>query len=292
MGEIETEEESTEGSIQCPHCYTRYYPHNNNNNNNDINNNKCDHLLCEVFYAESNNVFLPSPNCPIVATLFGEDVPRVVAMRFLRYMREGRVVLDVGEDEEGDNNNKDNKDNNGDKYMTLISTLKFCIDKGDYFMEWTYFFTLRPHRYITTLESFVKKIYCDRDIQGLTIPFSRLQSNYNNNNIMVLNIDNNNNNVSNINEDNNNNMKNNNNKMRWIMVSGFPDGIPIFLFPIESNGHVLYINKSHNMQKRIQNWGINNNIYDNNNNNNNTNNNDDLCVRVNQLVTLPTYLVN
>jgi len=229
IGEADSEEESTEGS-KCPYCSARY----------TLNPRKCEHLLCELFYAESNNDFVAVTNCPIVATLFGIEVPRVVAMRFIRFVREQRPP-DI-EDEQ----------------RSAVTTIKYISDTQESFLEWTYFLVPHPQQYMKVFESFVSKTYIDRDLPCTLAPFSCLQFN---NDVMVF--------------DDANTTPVTRDKMGWIMLTGLPDNLPIFLCPVEVNSLVIYVNNSDNVRRRMDTWDVI----------------PEECV-VNQLATLPTYLVN
>jgi len=224
----EAEEEQTEGN-KCPYCSTVYTTHHLE---------KCEHLLCELFYAESNNELMASPNCPIVATLFGIEVPRVVAMRFLRSLRERRA--DRSEIDPGD----------------PITTIKCSLETGDSFLEWTYFLARHPQKYVKSFEAFVCKTYCDTALPPTLVPFSQL---YFYNNVIALNIDSLSSPLS----------------ERWVVLTGLPDTLPIFLFPVDTKGGFVHINSSGSVQRRIEEWGVS----------------PDVCA-VNTLVTLPTYLIN
>jgi len=225
-GDIDAEEESTEGS-KCPYCRTVYTSRHPKN---------CEHILCELFYAESNNELMASPNCPIVATLFGIEVPRVVAMRFLRSLRERhRSELDPGDP---------------------ITTIKCSSETADSFMEWTYFLARHPQKYVRLFEAFVCKTYCDNALPRTVVPFSQLRVC---NNIVSLSLEFS---LSTLSE-------------RWVVLTGLPDSLPIFLFPVETEEGVAHINSSGSVLRRISEWRVQ----------------PDTCV-VNPLVTLPSYLLN
>jgi len=228
IGEADSEEESTEGN-KCPYCSTRY----------TLNPRKCEHLLCELFYAESNNDFVAATNCPIVATLFGIEVPRVVAMRFIRFVREQRPP-DIA-----------------DEQRAAVTTFKYISDTPESFLEWTYFLVPHPQQYMKVFESFVSKTYSDRAIPCTLAPFSQLRFN---NDVMVFDAP---------------TTPDTRDKMGWIMLTGLPDNLPIFLCPVEANGLVIHVNRSDNVHKRMDSWDIT----------------PEECV-VTQLATLPTYLVN
>jgi len=232
IGQEVQEEESTEGSSKCPYCSALY----------GLNPRKCEHLLCEMFYAESNNELVAAPNCPLAATLFGIEVPLVVAKRFIRFVREKRPP-DIG-------------DERGPK----VTTIKVSSETRDNFYEWTYFIVPHPRECITYLEAFVSKTYCDKDIPRALVPLSRLRFT---NNTVVLDADAYT--PSTTTPD----------QMRWIMLSGLPDNLPVFLFPVELDGYFMYINRSDDLQKRMASWSVP----------------ADTCA-VNQLVALPSYIVN
>jgi len=226
--EVESNEEETTGS-KCPHCSEIYTTPK-----------KCEHLLCEVYYAESNNELIAAPNSPIVATLFGIEVPKTVAMRFMRFLRERSPPSGLPGVE-----------------PQRISTIKYSIESGDCFREWTYFLAQRPWDFCKLFESFVHKTYCDTSLPRSLVPFSQLRIDTS---VMILEVD---------------PPSSPNIPLRWIMLSNLPDDLPAFLFPVQNNDRIMYINHGDSMQKRMGDWSSI----------------PETCT-ANQLVTLPTFLVN
>jgi len=207
LGE-EAEEESTKDGNKCPHCSARY----------SANPRKCEHLLCEVFYVESNNEFVAAPNCSIVANLFGIEVPRVIAMRFIRLMREKRPP-DIGHATSG-----------------VLTTIKYSTETREEFLEWTYFIVEHPHIYMVAFEDFVLNTYCEPQQPRNRIAFSQLQFR---NGVVVLNGD---------------SIVVNDNHLGWIMLAGLPDTLPVFLYPVETNESVIYVGRSETIYSRIETW--------------------------------------
>lgn len=206
--EAESEEDNnTKEGSKCPYCSTKY----------TANPRKCEHLLCEVFYAESNNDFIAAPNCSIVANLFGIEVPRVIAMRFIRLLREKRPP-DIGH-------------TNG-----ALTTIKYSTETIEEFFEWTYFIVDHPDIYMTAFEDFVRRTYCDPVIPRYRVPFSQLQFT---NGVVVLNSDHDHTPET---------------HLGWIMLAGLPDSLPVFLYPVEMNDRVMYISRSDNFMKKIETW--------------------------------------
>lgn len=224
--EAEPEEDNTKDGSRCPYCSVKYA---------ELNPKKCAHLLCEVYYAESNNEFIAAPNSSIVANLFGIEVPRVIAMRFIRLLREKRPP-DIGH-------------SNG-----ALATIKYSTETIEEFFEWTYFLVDHPDIYMTAFLDFVRRTYCDPGTPTYRIPFSQLQFA---NDVVVFNSDTPENHLS------------------WIMISGLPDSLPVFLYPMKMDDRVLYVGRTDDLGKRIETWSST----------------PDTCV-VNHLATLPTYLVN
>jgi len=185
--EVESEEETT-GS-KCPHCSEIYTTPKN-----------CAHLLCEVFYAESNCDLIAAPNSPIVAKLFGIEVPKTVAMRFMRFLRERCSHSGFPEVK-----------------PQRITTIKYSIESGTHFREWTYFLTSAPWDFCKLLELFVHKTYCDTSIPRILVPISQLRVDTK---VMVL-------------EMGEHSSSSLNFPLRWIMLTNLPDDLPAFLFPVQ-----------------------------------------------------------
>lgn len=229
-GEGEQGEEgggSSSGSSgsRCPHCRTLYASPTPQ---------KCEHLLCEMYYAESNNDLVEASNSSITAIVCGIEIPRAIAMRFLRFARETST--------QGDSVTETNK---------RIATIKYSIENGDSFREWTYFLTSRPRAYATLLESFVSKMYCDNLLPRRMVPFSCLRVE---GDIVMLASDT----LTSAPNNNGTTYSSNNNTPRWLMLSSLPDNLPVFLFPMETNigGKYAYFGRSEELLRRTETWAV------------------------------------
>jgi len=220
VGEADSEEDCKSGS--CPYCAHVYRPSASN---------KCEHLLCQFLYIESKDDLITVHNCPVVVDVFGTSTPRVIATRYMCFLRM-------------QDNEKDTITSQGTHFIDLlhvpqrITTIKSSSDQGESFHEWTYYLSPSPCQDSILFESFVRNTYHDRSIPSFFVPFSQLRIL---SNAMVLAM-----------ESDRMAIK----PARWLMLCGLPDTLPIFLFPFQMNHSVVYMNKNQGnaMLRRMESW--------------------------------------
>lgn len=150
--------------------------------------------------------------------MFGIEVPRVIAMRFIRLLREKRPP-DIGHATSG-----------------ALTTIKYSRETREEYLEWTYFIVDHPDIYMAAFEDFVLNTYRDSIQPCSRVPFSQLQFR---NGVVVLNAD---------------SVHASDDHLGWIMIAGLPDHLPVFLYPVETNESVIYIGRSDNLYNRIETW--------------------------------------
>jgi len=238
-GEVDTSDEaepdnSTDSDNQhlCPFCGYNYV-HNSSG---------CEHLLCTVEFVESNNELVEAPDHPIVASLYGLDVPRVVAGRFMNYLRSQTRRTGV--------HSWDNAQ--GIRITDLLSekragggvvSIKYSHEGPSCFREWTYYLTAAPAESMKQFGSFVKKQCCPSASEDdeLVVPFSRIK--LLSGGIITLE-------VSDL-------ESNANEPGQWVMLTGMPDDLPLFFFSVTAptpDKPTMLINHSTNMVNRIRSW--------------------------------------
>lgn len=230
--------------IKCPFCGVMYIQHSVK---------RCDHLACEVEYVESkHNDFVSMPGHPIVATLFGVDVPRVIAGRYLHFLRSIAATTDT----------------QGIKTLDLLQSspisftassmavIRNSYDEVDYFCEWTCYFIMHIAAAQCLFVPFVKKYYCMD--QPVTIPFASICLG---SEVITLHVEG----LLSLDKCKNGN---------WVMITGLPDEVPIFFYATAlstpSNAtipnpttsllahintqEIVFLNHSASLVNRIQHW--------------------------------------
>jgi hypothetical protein len=203
-------------SCRCPFCGTSYRSHQ-----------RCDHLLGEELYVESNSAFDVAPNCPAVVKLFGEDVPRVVALRFFRFLRDqynppsyrGTIV---------------------DLLNTThsVAAIKRSMETPSYFREWTWYLSRQPEQDMLLFEQFVDQAYRDVEFNSVPVLFSQMHID---DHIILLGSQ-------------EALLNGTEAPARWMALTGFPDHLPLFLFPVESRSGLVYAGTSENLLQRMKCW--------------------------------------
>eukprot|EP00026_Physarum_polycephalum_P010876 Phypoly_transcript_11061.p1 GENE.Phypoly_transcript_11061~~Phypoly_transcript_11061.p1 ORF type:complete len:261 (+),score=12.30 Phypoly_transcript_11061:215-997(+) len=235
-GEVETSDESepsTDSDNQrlCPYCGYNYA----------YNSSGCDHLLCTVEFVESNNELVEALDHPIVASLYGLDVPRVVAGRFMNYLRSQTRL-----------NGAHSWDNaQGVRITDLLSekrarggvvSIKCSREEHSCFREWTYYLTITPADSMKQFGSFVRKQYCPSVSENeFVVPFSRVR-------LLpgIITLD-----VADLTVDAYE-------PGQWVMLTGMPDNLPLFFFSVTAltpdNPTMMMINHGENIINRMRNW--------------------------------------
>jgi len=226
----------------CPYCSTNYARHPVS---------PCAHLLCETYYAESNEEFVVAPNSSITANVCGVDVPRVVAMRFMRHLRETPSQCSSVTDQ--------------------LCTIKYSVEHGHSFQEWTYFLTHTPARKAALLEGFARKVYKDSSIPSSVLKFSDI---YMHGGVAAVSAESLHRDLSGFTPHSSLSEA----PMQWLMMTGLPDRMPLFLFPFlqaQEGDKPIYAVRSEPVLARIQEWTAV----------------PETCT-VHHVVTLPSYLIS
>jgi len=236
-GELEAADESepdntdSDNQLLCPFCGYNY-AHNLAS---------CEHLLCKMEFVESNNELVLAPDHPIVASICGLDVPRVVAGRFMHYLRNQTRRAGAC-----------SWDNEGVRTTDLIAekrlqggVVSFKYTRQDHasFREWTYYLTAAPMESMRQFIPFVKKQYCPSAVtneEEVVVPFTRVHLLSGIVTLEVADL------VSEANEAGN-----------WVMLTGFPDNLPLFFFSVTAptqDKPIMLINHSANVTNRMRCW--------------------------------------
>jgi hypothetical protein len=254
-GDIETADESEQDTTDsdsirfcctfCGHNYRRYPSEG------------CEHLLCKVESLESNFELVEAPDHPVTATLFGMEVPRVVATRFMSYLR--RQARTVGGEEASYVHTNDSGVCTVDllaekRSRSGIVVIKSSIKTSSSFCERTFYLSSQPMDAVGLFSAFVNKHYCEADgsigdggedmmdLECPSVPFSRVQLC---SDIMALDVEDL---VPEIYEAGN-----------WVMAEGLPDGLPLFFFAAKTPTHdpsVMLINHSATLTSRMKCWPV------------------------------------
>jgi hypothetical protein len=228
--EVETDESEPDSNQHlCPFCGYNY-AHNPAS---------CVHLLCTVEYVESNNELVVAPDHPIVASLYGLDVPRVVAGRFTQYLRnqERRVGAFCWDSAQGVRTT----DLLGERGShSGVVSIKFEREDPDLssFREWTYYLTAAPADSIKQFVSFVKKHYCPSTTSDVVVPFSQVHIVGDMVTLDAADV------VT-------------NEAGHWVMLTGMPDDLPLFFFSVTTPTpaqSIMLINHSTNIVNRMKHW--------------------------------------
>jgi len=232
--QLETESEDTSDSdssdnnrYSCPFCGTVYKQHPK----------RCEHLLYEVQYVESNDPLISIPDHPIVASLFGVQMPRVVAGRFMHYLRS---KLPNGSHSPSSIQTLDllNKNINVPNVVgtqEVVRCIKYNREYPDCFREWTYYLHARPIAAMQDFVGFVKKHYVSDP--PTEISFSRIQVFSEVMTLCATEL-----------------MPDRVRAGTWVMLTGLPDNLPLFLFATTTSQGTTLLNHSANWLERMEKW--------------------------------------
>jgi len=254
-GELETTDEadntdSDSNQSRCPYCGYIYAQHPAAG---------CAHLLCVVDSVQSNNALVVADDHPLVATLFGLEVPRVVAGRFMHFLRSqpqpqpqlhnGAVDSHVHTDPPNTNARAVRTTDLMVERRALngVVTIKHSQEDSTSFKEWTYYLTAQPASSMRTFASFVQKQYCPSHVMSVSgddapIPFDRIKL-YQAAGLVTLD-------VADL-------FPNLYEAGKWVMLTGMPDDLPLFFFAVTTptpDQAVLFINHSTSLSNRMKNW--------------------------------------
>jgi len=222
---------------KCPYCGTLYQQPPKY---------RCDHLIYETEFVESNDEMVTIPDHPIVASLFGMEVPRVVAGRFMHFLRSRPSTT-----------NGQSPSHPCVLTLDLLSatpllTIKYSQEYPDCFREWTYYLTANPRSAMREFVSFVKKHYCSSSSSSgggggagsgsnnppVLVPFSRINVGPE---VMTLSVD--------------DLVPDRCRIGNWVMLTGLPDDLPLFFFATTTNqGNTAFLNHSTNTLSRMEQW--------------------------------------
>jgi hypothetical protein len=234
-GELEddSEPDTTDSDNQqlCPFCGYNY----------TYNSTGCEHLLCTIEFVESNYELVEAPDHPVVASLCGLDVPRVVASRFMNYLRDqtrrtGEWSWDNAQGVRITDLLSERRSRSG------VVSIKCSREEEASFREWTYYLTASPAESMRQFAPFVKKQYCPSVTGGeedIMVPFSRVNLLPS---IVTLNVADM---VSDANE-----------AGHWVMLTGLPDDLPLFFFSVNTppDDTTMLINHSGTLVDRMRCW--------------------------------------
>lgn len=243
-----TDSDSIKYSCQyCGHNYKQYHD------------GICEHLICKIESVESNNELIEAADHPVVATLFGMEVPRVVAGRFMHHIRNQLRNAQVHTNTRGVRT-MDLMPNRGSTRNGGLTVLRYSCKSEGRFTERTFYVAPRPSEFVGSFISFVKKqYYCDH--QEIVVPYSCIKICAE---IMALDaVD----------------LSPELYQMgTWVMVEGLPDGLPLFFFGVATpipEQPVMLINYGTSLTTRMTNWNI-----------------EPTCVSLFQLSRLPSVAIN
>lgn len=233
--ELESSDESepviTDSSSQClcPFCGFNYV-------HNPIG---CEHLLCTMEYVESNFELVEAHDHPVVASLYGVDVPKVVAGRFMHYLRS--QTRTPGACTWSNSQGVRTTDLLTEKRLGggVVSLKYGCEDEAS-FREWTYYLTASPADSMKQFAAFVKKQYCTAGSE-LEVPFSRVQLLSGIATLEVADLD----------------LDAAQSAGHWVMLTGLPDELPLFFFSVvvpTPDKPILLINHGSSLASRLSLW--------------------------------------
>jgi hypothetical protein len=201
-------------------------------------------LICEVEYVESNgdDELVSMPYHPIVASLFGMEVPRVVATRFMHFLRNRSLSP-------SSHATTTTMPHHGTFIPTLdllttsttppIATIKHSLEFPDCFCEWTYYLIANPATAVRDFIPFVRKNFCGGgSAPPVWIPFSRIEVCPE---AMTLSV--------------NDLVPERCRIGDWVMLTGLPDNLPLFFFATTTNqGTTMFLNHNTNLLSRMAQW--------------------------------------
>lgn len=196
---------SSSSQCLCPFCGYNYA-------HNPVG---CEHLLCTMEYVESNFAFVEAADHPVVASLYGVDVPKVVAGRFMNYLRSqtrtpGACTWSNSQGVRTTDLLTERRIGGG------VVSLKYGCEEEASFHEWTYYLTASPADSIKQFASFVKKQYCAGNEDEVVVPFSRMQLLSGIATLEVADLE----------------LDAANEAGHWVMLTGLPDDLPLFFFSV------------------------------------------------------------
>jgi len=202
----------------------------------------CVHLICEFEYVESlDGAIVEVLDHPVIASVLGVHVPRVVASRFMLHLRSksenattdahGIHTLDLLNKSHG------------------VTMIKHSREDDECFREWTCYLTERPHEVMREFVGFVKKHYCAQS-NPASVPFARVQAT--SAGVMTLHVD--------------DLIREKCQAGTWVMLTDLPDDLPLFFYATpnphyqqqqQQQGHtpaIIFLNHSSNLLDRQQHW--------------------------------------
>jgi len=222
--------------FKCPFCYNEpaWY--------NQPSPKRCEHLLCEVEYVESNNEMVSIPDHPIVASLFGVEVPRVIALRFMNHLR-SRSTPRAENGVRTISNPSRTPLHPATPSSIPLAVIKHSVEDESTFTERTYYLSSQVQAAKRLFAPFVRKHYeVERtgEEEGEGIPFSRISIGAD---VMTLQV-----------EDlvGTERCRAGN----WVMITGFPDDMPTFFFSVSTHNSSspVFLNHSASLVHRMQTW--------------------------------------
>lgn len=199
------------------------------------------------------------PDHPLVSSLFGMEVPRVVAGRFMHFLRSktARCTTSTNAPRGACIHMLDLlRSNHSTSTSTCASTatdtpnalvtIKYSQEDSDCFREWTYYLVTNPSSTMREFVGFVKKNYCKGsvDAPSASVPFTRIQigcQSSGGGGAMTLDLD--------------DLMPEKLQAGNWVMLTGLPDTLPLFFFAATTNqGTTVFLNHNANFITRMQQW--------------------------------------
>jgi len=216
--------------FKCPYCNEPVWY-------NQPSPKRCEHLLCEVEYIESNNELVSIADHPIVASLFGVEVPRVIALRFMNYLR-CRSIPNTASGVRTLNLLNPSHTPRPAPNVIPLSVIKYSMEDESNFTERTYYLSSHVQAAKRQLVPFVRNHYgAEGDGEGVEIPFSRISIGTN---VMTLHVE---------------DLVDKCQAGNWVMITGFPDDMPTFFFAVSApNSSPVFINHSASLAHRMQTW--------------------------------------
>lgn len=241
----------------CPFCGTLYKQQHPK---------RCEHLICETEFVESNDELVSIPDHPIVASLFGMEVPRVIAGRFMHFLRTRSSAPSPPPPPSPPSSHTTTTSTPHDPFIpTLdllnttitttnpsqhaIATIKYSCEYPDCFREWTYYLTANPAAAMREFVAFVRKNFCVGGSSSgnhhhgsaappVSIPFSRVEVCPE---VMTLSVD--------------DLVPERCRIGNWVMLTGLPDNLPLFFFATTTNqGTTVFLNHNTNLIGRMAQW--------------------------------------
>lgn len=237
----------------CPFCGTLYKQQHPK---------RCEHLICETEFVESNDELVSIPDHPIVASLFGMEVPRVIAGRFMHFLRTRSSAPSPPPPPDTTTTNMHHDSfiptldllntttttttttssiTTNPSQQHAIATIKYSCEYPDYFCEWTYYLTANPGAAMREFVAFVRKNFCvggSGGVAPVSIPFSRVAVCPE---VMTLSVD--------------DLVPERCRIGNWVMLTGLPDNLPLFFFAATTNqGTTVFLNHNTNLISRMAQW--------------------------------------